>query len=127
MIHTVRSGDESRTDLIPVADGTYYTQYMTYQDPTMDTGMGTFEIMFYDENKKPVKPDAGGTITPKVETVADVWHRAGEGDSQIMSEHVDPALCVYITPTFISTAMRGRVTLENISGAAYFKAYFPRW
>ncbi len=127
MLHTVRSNDENPSDFIPVADGTYFTKYMTTQDPAMDTGMGTFEIMFYDADKKPIKPDAGGVITPEIETVPDVWHRAGEGDSQIMSDLVDPTLCLYLTPTFISTALRGRVTLEGITGATYFKAYFPRW
>lgn len=135
MIYHVLSNDENRKlgdYLVPVTDGSYFTESSNKKgdDIFMEHQTGDFALCFYaSDGVTPVTP-TGGTITPYMEHIKNVWQAPGVGDASIDATSViaeSDGIATYSVPVFLGGAIRGRMDLLGITGATYVKAQFRRF
>ena len=110
---------------IPVTDtdgmainGTYLSE-----DMAEDFQQGAFFIAFYNSDGNIATP-TGGTIEVQLSPIDGQWHsldRNGQIEATTVGE-----LATYVIPAFCTLVRQGRMTLNDIQGAAYCKAFFWR-
>ena len=104
------------SEIIPVANGTYYTDSKK-GDVSLMHKRSIFFIQFYNASMVPVVPTAG-TAVPEMSPFAQQWLSASNNDTASVS-----ALSADYEPfIFEGPALGGRVTIAGITGAVYAKA-----
>lgn len=111
--------------VIPVNDGTFETESLPMFERSWLSCMGyTFRIAFYSdaEGKNIVTPSAG-TVFPEMEAIEGQWHTWSE-DAEAFEASLCGAAATYTIPSFKAPALKGRVKLEGVEGAQFFRAHF---
>lgn len=117
-------------NLVPVADGTYYTQTTEHIDSEISYQSGDFSLCFYAaDGVTPVTP-TGGTVKPEMSPIDNIWLEPGVGDVTIDASNViveSDGVAAFSMPVFVGGAVRGRIHLSGITGATFVKAQFKRF
>lgn len=119
--------DNAGSDLVPIADGSYYTISTELKNDELQFQSGDFVLAFYDADGTTVVTPSGGIITPLMSPIAGQWMSPGVGDTVIAATDVIAGIAVYTIPVFVGGAIQGRVDLLGIAGATYMRAEFRRF
>jgi len=113
-------------ELVPISDGIFETLDMTVNDRDLRFSNGTLIIVFYGADGETVVTPLTGTIEVTASPIEGQWLNPSCGDSLIDATTVSAGLATYSVPVFPGPIIKGRIDLQNITGADFFKAYFWR-
>lgn len=113
--------------LIPVADGTFFTEEMS-----MNYNIGNVFIQFFSgtaENPVPATPSAG-TVTVEAGPYENLWLMPSETNSHIIQANTiisattgsPNAVATYTPPSFNSQAKYSRIILNGVTGVTFMVA-----
>jgi hypothetical protein len=107
------------TDLIPVADGDYFTN-----DISADFETGACYVRFYDADGVTVVTPSGGTILFQSTSLEDQYQSSADGT--ITATEVEITNSTYTPTRFQQSVIKSKMTLTGITGASFVRAHHLR-